>query len=64
MDYNLNIRREIRRSLLKNYQVAQAMGKSLSWFYTKLQQPLTEQEAAKFFEAINSLKSEMEPGNE
>ena len=54
------IRAEIRRNLLANYQVAERMGISISTFYQRMQRHMDEADAKPYFDAIHELVEERE----
>lgn len=58
MNYGLEIRAEIAKHHLQNYQVAERMNISNSLFYQRLQRSMTKEQAEKFFEAIRELAAE------
>ena len=57
---NLGIRQEIRRNLLRSYEVAGKLQIAQSTFFYRLQRPLNEKQTAEIMQAIRELAAEKE----
>lgn len=57
---NIGIRQEIRRNLLRTYEVAARLGIAQSTLFYRLQRPLSEEQTAEIMRVINELAAERE----